>query len=130
MPAVYLYSFVHLLYGYVVLDKTDLLSEEEIFPCYSGQGVSCCVISTVCVLVTVTRTIHVPNKEHFKPPKSMAAIPLVLQTTRAPVEPTRATPLHSLKYAFTPTSNVTANPQGGIDCSGPYGSKGYIFMWQ
>ncbi len=58
------------------------------FSCYSGQGVSCCVISTMCVLVTVTRKIHVPNKEHFKPPKSMAAIHLVLQTTRTPVEPT------------------------------------------
>lgn len=88
MPAVYLYSFVHLLYDYVVLDKTDLLSEEEIFLATLVKVCRAVLFHCVCVLVTVTRTIHVSNKEHFKPPKSMAAVPLVLQTTRTPVEPT------------------------------------------
>lgn len=81
------------------------------------------VIFPLCVFQSVTWTIHVPYK-HFKPPELIDTIPLVLQTARTPVEPTWASPLHSLKYAFTATSNVTANPQGGIDCSGPMGVRG------
>lgn len=104
------------------------------FSCSSGQGAWYCVISPVslcvCVPVTKTQTIHGLSRERLKPPESLAAIPLVLQSVRTPVELTRATLLHSLKCAFTPTSNVTANPLGSIDCNDPYGSKGYIFMWQ
>lgn len=87
------------------------------------------VIFPLCVSVTMTQTMQAPHKRTSEPSKFMAAIPLVLQTERTPVEATWATPLHLFKYAFTLTSNVTANPQGGIDFSDPYGSKGYIFMW-
>lgn len=50
-----------------IRQKRPHVRKGEIFSACSGQDMSYCDISAVCVLVTITQTIHVTSEEHLKP---------------------------------------------------------------
>lgn len=124
------YSFYALVVPvFSVRQKSPLVTIGEI-SATTLVKVSHAVVLDMCVFQSQWHKQYVLNKQHFKASAPIATICLVLQTAWSPIAPTWTTPLHSLKYSFTLTSNLTAIPKGKIDCSDPREVKGYIFMLQ